>query len=126
MLRRPPRSTRTDTLFPYTTLFRSDLEIADRGAEAGIPVHKALVAIEQPFLVKIDEYLEHGLRKALVQREAFVGPIHQAAHTPQLLRDLPARFRLPFPHLVAEFRARTIISLVLLELLPEFPHHMTA
>src|SRR3546814_2488789 len=24
MLRRPPRSTRTDTLFPYTTLFRSD------------------------------------------------------------------------------------------------------
>src|SRR3546814_10486281 len=27
MIRRPPRSTRTDTLFPYTTLFRS------RGAE---------------------------------------------------------------------------------------------
>src|SRR3546814_1406843 len=25
MKRRPPRSTRTDTLFPYTTLFRSDL-----------------------------------------------------------------------------------------------------
>src|SRR3546814_3784526 len=34
MIRRPPRSTRTDTLFPYTTLFRSadvadGLEIAD-------------------------------------------------------------------------------------------------
>src|SRR3546814_8653849 len=28
MLRRPPRSTRTDTLFPYTTLFRSPLEPA--------------------------------------------------------------------------------------------------
>src|SRR3546814_6387019 len=26
MLRRPPRSTRTDTLFPYTTLFRSPLD----------------------------------------------------------------------------------------------------
>src|SRR3546814_5851915 len=26
MIRRPPRSTRTDTLFPYTTLFRSLLE----------------------------------------------------------------------------------------------------
>src|SRR3546814_17677694 len=25
MIRRPPRSTRTDTLFPYTTLFRADL-----------------------------------------------------------------------------------------------------
>src|SRR3546814_7484530 len=27
MLRRPPRSTRTDTLFPYTTLFRSGIEL---------------------------------------------------------------------------------------------------
>src|SRR3546814_5922748 len=30
MLRRPPRSTRTDTLFPYTTLFRSLIEGAVR------------------------------------------------------------------------------------------------
>src|SRR3546814_10448597 len=29
MIRRPPRSTRTDTLFPYTTLFRSDAELAE-------------------------------------------------------------------------------------------------
>src|SRR3546814_17322471 len=28
MIRRPPRSTRTDTLFPYTTLFRSPLYLA--------------------------------------------------------------------------------------------------
>src|SRR3546814_5865689 len=27
MIRRPPRSTRTDTLFPYTTLFRSRREL---------------------------------------------------------------------------------------------------
>src|SRR3546814_1847703 len=27
MIRRPPRSTRTDTLFPYTTLFRSSLVV---------------------------------------------------------------------------------------------------
>src|SRR3546814_4092083 len=31
MIRRPPRSTRTDTLFPYTTLFRSD----DGSGQAG-------------------------------------------------------------------------------------------
>src|SRR3546814_8489300 len=30
MIRRPPRSTRTDTLFPYTTLFRSARELAAR------------------------------------------------------------------------------------------------
>src|SRR3546814_4252363 len=28
MIRRPPRSTRTDTLFPYTTLFRSDIRLS--------------------------------------------------------------------------------------------------
>src|SRR3546814_2561802 len=42
MIRRPPRSTRTDTLFPYTTLFRSWLIIpaADRSARmAKLPAH---------------------------------------------------------------------------------------
>src|SRR3546814_10470196 len=31
MIRRPPRSTRTDTLFPYTTLFRSNTNFIIRG-----------------------------------------------------------------------------------------------
>src|SRR3546814_9057831 len=31
MIRRPPRSTRTDTLFPYTTLFRSQPEAHEAG-----------------------------------------------------------------------------------------------
>src|SRR3546814_7850011 len=30
MMRRPPRSTRTDTLFPYTTLFRSEVAAGTR------------------------------------------------------------------------------------------------
>src|SRR3546814_6810886 len=33
MIRRPPRSTRTDTLFPYTTLFRSLAEGIEKFAE---------------------------------------------------------------------------------------------
>src|SRR3546814_16969160 len=39
MLRRPPRSTRTDTLFPYTTLFRSNLlgAVEDDRALSGNP-----------------------------------------------------------------------------------------
>src|SRR3546814_17806314 len=32
MIRRPPRSTRTDTLFPYTTLFRSDRYVGEHRA----------------------------------------------------------------------------------------------
>src|SRR3546814_10139134 len=42
MIRRPPRSTRTDTLFPYTTLFRSTPnidELAALGGEAAILAH---------------------------------------------------------------------------------------
>src|SRR3546814_4756445 len=38
MIRRPPRSTRTDTLFPYTTLFRS------AGQQAGLRQHLEAVA----------------------------------------------------------------------------------
>src|SRR3546814_2669024 len=38
MIRRPPRSTRTDTLFPYTTLFRSLLDgLGRRNRTPGLP-----------------------------------------------------------------------------------------
>src|SRR3546814_1611293 len=43
MIRRPPRSTRTDTLFPYTTLFRSVVELAE-------------------FRVRLEQSVEFGLR----------------------------------------------------------------
>src|SRR3546814_12630245 len=45
MIRRPPRSTRTDTLFPYTTLFRS--------GPAGDPYWRAHTNVwEHPILTK--------------------------------------------------------------------------
>src|SRR3546814_20193949 len=37
MIRRPPRSTRTDTLFPYTTLFRSAFAKSGKEGAASIP-----------------------------------------------------------------------------------------
>src|SRR3546814_15542373 len=58
MIRRPPRSTRTDTLFPYTTLFRSggtpELNEASSYHDltphpwAGLAVEIQLVAKDQP------------------------------------------------------------------------------
>src|SRR3546814_14183388 len=36
MIRRPPRSTRTDTLFPYTTLFRSQASCGGRDRASGL------------------------------------------------------------------------------------------
>src|SRR3546814_5917522 len=59
MIRRPPRSTRTDTLFPYTTLFRSssmaraEMEIIEIGA----------VMVERATLRALDEF------------QAFVRPV---------------------------------------------------
>src|SRR3546814_16618126 len=43
MIRRPPRSTRTDTLFPYTTLFRSDVDAA--AGDAGVGEDQAAGAV---------------------------------------------------------------------------------
>src|SRR3546814_4235257 len=42
MIRRPPRSTRTDTLFPYTTLFRSrrGRVARARGEHGGATIHR--------------------------------------------------------------------------------------
>src|SRR3546814_6755923 len=44
MIRRPPRSTRTDTLFPYTTLFRSD--------QAGPQVPAYRIWLWRPYLYR--------------------------------------------------------------------------
>src|SRR3546814_16823196 len=49
MIRRPPRSTRTDTLFPYTTLFRSGLNAFLRQNLAGTDPSKGALLSEQLF-----------------------------------------------------------------------------
>src|SRR3546814_12506378 len=48
MTRRPPRSTRTDTLFPYTTLFRSNIheyQAKELLAKFGVAVPKGIAAM---------------------------------------------------------------------------------
>src|SRR3546814_15356727 len=50
MIRRPPRSTRTDTLFPYTTLFRSGqveaIELGVAALQQGQDAEGLLVVVE--------------------------------------------------------------------------------
>src|SRR3546814_6271319 len=53
MVRRPPRSTRTDTLFPYTTLFRSvsrrdKIRKLIRPSEAGRLINQIAAVAEMP------------------------------------------------------------------------------
>src|SRR3546814_11182908 len=54
MIRRPPRSTRTDTLFPYTTLFRSGCAKTNN-----ITAHKANELFDL-----IDKFAGYGFNKS--------------------------------------------------------------
>src|SRR3546814_14882285 len=83
MLRRPPRSTRTDTLFPYTTLFRSHT-VHREWHEKAVPMDRAvlveLVGDRQPDilpLLEAEQRRGHGAVDAdRVRRLAISGQHH--------------------------------------------------
>src|SRR3546814_5569880 len=66
MIRRPPRSTRTDTLFPYTTLFRSTLTLQDtllqctdestHAGSSSITIRNVLVFLSQIHPISIKDF----------------------------------------------------------------------
>src|SRR3546814_15504523 len=62
MIRRPPRSTRTDTLFPYTTLFRSDLPdflAPERSPGRTIALDGTIDVLEVRFTAKAFKSVHH-------------------------------------------------------------------
>src|SRR3546814_13152592 len=103
MIRRPPRSTRTDTLFPYTTLFRSDvnprrqlgLRKSGSDAQARYTIeqfgrHKCLAKLN-PIIVR--GYERHCPQKRTAARPPVIGGTGGGFISPdprpeaQLLRD---------------------------------------
>src|SRR3546814_4377673 len=99
MLRRPPRSTRTDTLFPYTTLFRSHFvqvvgvgEFFRGAAGADVPGRDGVDAhaVLGPFDGEVAGHLVHrGLGHAVGRAAAHVGLAGNAADVDH------ARYRVP-------------------------------
>src|SRR3546814_12184178 len=89
MIRRPPRSTRTDTLFPYTTLFRS-VEMARniaRAAGIGVVAPGAADAVAlfedhelvDPALLQPDRGEQPGHAGADADDARVLKPLHRAS-----------------------------------------------
>src|SRR3546814_8427725 len=78
MIRRPPRSTRTDTLFPYTTLFRSPREVRAEvrtSLPAELSVRPAAVAPSAVWVASVER---------VVPAAAAAAPARSEEHTSEL------------------------------------------
>src|SRR3546814_14347294 len=64
MIRRPPRSTRTDTLFPYTTLFRSDIN-TDRARKLADETRGMIVPADEIMAAEADVFSPSALGAVL-------------------------------------------------------------
>src|SRR3546814_1538981 len=80
MIRRPPRSTRTDTLFPYTTLFRSPRHRA-RCAFRGLLFDARVELMAEETEIEIREELAAA---DAVRPEKFERAIRSEEHTSEL------------------------------------------
>src|SRR3546814_16708389 len=88
MIRRPLRSTRTDTLFPYTTLFRSGAAVNDRTDH-----HAAIANVPLPIVATIPLLRGVGIaRLAIFLPDALRDYINTAAGAPD---DLTFEFSVP-------------------------------
>src|SRR3546814_13275419 len=76
MLRRPPRLTRTDTLLPYTTLFRSLLDAAAEARHAAVGVQRFGSARQQVIDREVDA-LRHAVFIELQQQLQQGGVFHE-------------------------------------------------
>src|SRR3546814_8709282 len=106
MIRRPPRSTRTDTLFPYTTLFRSIIpafKLTHAGARAEFRFEIADFPLSRQNLCIHARQLRPLRRDPEGYQIASDGPQSYQQDTENALQTLD-RDHCPVPHALAEVR----------------------
>src|SRR3546814_10275529 len=85
MIRRPPRSTRTDTLFPYTTLFRSQWEEPLTGnGMAAVRDRQPLIGDGVPGLLYVGVEFDAMNEMGATQRGSNVCNFRSEEHTSEL------------------------------------------
>src|SRR3546814_5687028 len=87
MIRRPPRSTRTDTLCPYTTRFRSVLSVTQIQAGEAInviPDHAILQGTVRTFSIETLDLIEQQMSKLSTELCAAFGATRSEEHTSEL------------------------------------------
>src|SRR3546814_381373 len=91
MIRRPPRSTRTDTLFPYTTLFRSVELHATAGEELDAVVgHRVVRGAQHHAEVGVERGGQEGdTRRGHHTEEEYVDPCRGQSRHDGCLEELP-------------------------------------
>src|SRR3546814_8069511 len=89
MIRRPPRSTRTDTLFPYTTLFRSLHRYLSFTAPSNAGRGTPRESIAKPYEASTDFKKSVGVKPRLRRNIAVKALFHWDGGTPRqrLVRD---------------------------------------
>src|SRR3546814_11039543 len=97
MIRRPPRSTRTDTLFPYTTLFRSAVGVAvhfalvDQALLRGVHEFDRILDREDVAVLGLVDVVDHRRQRGRLARAGRAGHQDQALRlVDQVLEDLRA------------------------------------
>ena len=83
--------------------------VGERRLRHGAPVHHAFAAIDEAFLVKLDEHFLHAPRIFRVHREAFARPVARATELLELVDDDAAVFILPRPDALEKFLAAEIV-----------------
>src|SRR3546814_15782023 len=89
MRRRPPRSTRTDTLFPYTTLFRSLMFTPPAYFALGILGISVIASLSEGSLIKGLMAGVIGLMVATVGTDPLSGVSRFTYGSPELLCGIP-------------------------------------
>src|SRR3546814_18717274 len=85
IIRRPPRSTRTYTLFPYTTLFRSSARMGVRGCGGtDVAVQERLEIARPETVVTLRAVEGEELRTLLDTNNTIIGLKRSEEHTSEL------------------------------------------